>query len=409
MLSFLKSRLLRPGKVCGVEIVLLPEGGPFIHATVVRLKDNKIVKEKEALFVGSMEELAKKIPVDLPLALTINGKGVLHKKITGPARKEKRFDVLLPNANPHDFYLQVLPCRDFDSATIVRRDIVDRLLKELKEQGFKVIAVDCGPGNMSNLIPWINGPASSLIGAGFAIRFDGQKEVLDIEVIAVDSEQWREEQEYNIGEQYIKASGLTAFGTAIGLIAEGIEGENRLNAPAVAAERDEYRYFRYFRAAGLALLSAVFVILLISFLVYNHYFEKNAGLQASRVVFQDQAAETHRLRAAVKDKEGLIHQYGWDKPSRLSYYADRIGGLVPGTTVLTDMKLFPVSTAVSGDEWRFKKDTIQVAGTCEDPTELNRFANNLKNIREFREVNIKSYLYSKDNGSGVFLMEIVTL
>jgi hypothetical protein len=57
----------------------------------------------------------------------------------------------------------------------------------------------------------------------------------------------------------------------------------------------------------------------------------------------------------------------------------------------------------------FQQDTIQITGTCGDPAELNRFVNNLRNIRDFRDISIKSYLYKKENQDGVFSMEIITM
>lgn len=78
--------------------------------------------------------------------------------------------------------------------------------------------------------------------------------------------------------------------------------------------------------------------------------------------------------------------------------------------MLTDLWLNPVSAPLLGEGQNvdFKKDTIQVSGTCDDPTELNQFTNNLRNIQRFKEVSVRSYNYKKELGSGAFFMEIIT-
>jgi hypothetical protein len=132
--------------------------------------------------------------------------------------------------------------------------------------------------------------------------------------------------------------------------------------------------------------------------------------QARRAQRKDETIKKGKLRLAIEAKEKFILQYGWDHPSRLSFYADRIAGLLPANTLLTSMKINPRNNSSFGynTQLTFKNDTIQIMGTCEDPTDLNKFTNNLKNMQNFKAVNVKNYSYKKELQSGSFLMEIIT-
>jgi Tfp pilus assembly protein PilN len=158
------------------------------------------------------------------------------------------------------------------------------------------------------------------------------------------------------------------------------------------------------------MLSFIFAILMINFLLYMHYSASNAEHAASLLLTQDEQKKTAKLESEVQAKEGFLNRYGWDRPSRISFYADRIAALVPDDAMLTALRINPLITSLLGGDGlpRFQQDTIQLSGTCDDPAELNRFANNLRNISDFREINIKSYLYKKETQQGLFSMEIIT-
>ena len=146
-----------------------------------------------------------------------------------------------------------------------------------------------------------------------------------------------------------------------------------------------------------------------NFFVYDYYFSLNKERGDNREISREQERKMQKLLVDLQSREGFLSRLGWDQRSRLSFYADRIAGLVPGNTILTGLWINPVNKPALGEGRgiSFKKDTIQLAGTCDDPTELNQFTNNLKNIQNFKAVNILSYDYKKI-GSGAFFMEIIT-
>ena len=413
MFDQIKNRLLRINRAFGVEILLLPSDELIARVVILKLERSKVVKEKESQPFQSLEELQKLIPPGSPVAVTINGKGVLHKKIERDAWSENILERILPNANPADFYLDKFECETFYSIHVVRKAVYDSILDHLVRSKFRILSVSLGIPTIRYSIPYMNGigPNEGIKANHHIIYVDHEKKIIDVQIISDDPGQTSASVEYNIGDQYVFAKNLLAFSSAMGLLAGAAFDDTDVVNATLAAEKREYRYFKYFKAASWSLLCVVFSLLLANFLVYMHYSRSNLEHVSSLLSTQEERQKTEKLEAEILAKEGFLNKYGWDRPARISFYADRIAALVPDDALLTDLKINPIVTSVLGGDGlpKFQQDTIQVSGSCEDPAELNRFANNLRNVVDFKEINIKSYLYKKEIQTGLFSMEIITL
>lgn len=413
MIEPIKNKLLQIRRAWGLEISFLAAGEMLIQVVAVRLRNGQIIKEKEVHSVDCIANLEKVIPIGAPLAVTISGKGVLHKKIPPGEGTDKVFETILPNGNPGDFYMQISPYEHFSSACLIRRSQLDGVVDQLLHKRYKVLGLSLGVADLRYLLPYLNpdGDTGEIRTNHFLVRLDGQKMVTDIGPAAFPVGETRPVLEYSIGNQYVYSRGLIAFGSALGLLAGSAYGDEGILQDKVIGQGTEYCYFRYFGAACWSLLGGLFVALLISFLFYSHYARLNEEVSARLLLSGTQAQRTKQLESGLATREKFVRRYGWDHPSRISLYADRIAGLVPEEAVLTILKIDPVTTGWGGDNgWmNFQQDTIQVSGTCDDPTELNRFVNNLRNIHDFQQISIKSYSYKKELQTGIFFMEIITL
>lgn len=412
MLSQIRNKVLQIHRAYGIEISLIPNDEVVIQAVALRLEKNKVVKETESHSFSSIAALHKVIPAGSPVAVTINGKGVLHKKIIRENLTGNLFDAILPNANPADFYLEHYDSESFSSVYIIRKAILDQIVDELIQNKFKILTVAMGVTDIQYLIPYFTAEKESdgIKSNHYIIRFDRQKNVTDVESVPFMVDEVRPVLEYSIGDQYVFTRGIMAFASAMGLLTGTAFGNAGLNSPAIKKEREDFRYYKYYKASLWLFLSGLFFILLVNFLLYSHYAKLNEELSVTRIQTQGELIKNEKQESAILVKEKFIGQFGWDHPSRISLYADRIAALVPDDAQLTGLKINPVNIGFSGDNrlLSFQQDTIQITGTCEDPVELNRFVNNLRNIRDFHEINIKNYLYKKETQNGTFSMEIIT-
>jgi Tfp pilus assembly protein PilN len=412
MWQTLKNKILQIGHASGIEIILLPDGEMVISAVTIKLKRHKIVKEAELSFIRNFDELSHKLDRRHPLTVVINGKGILHKKITAGLPEDKIFGNILPNARPDEFYQSSVTYGSFISAWVVRKEVVDKIIHELTGKGFKVLTAMIGVNAIDRLLPYLNlGDQHQLQSNNYLIHIERDNKLGGVETIPLQKDGGIDRSEYSIGDQYVFSTGLLSFGAALGLLAgEGYVSQNISNED-IKKQGEEFRFFKYYKVSLWTLLAGVFAILLINFILYDHYFQKNESRLAFRLINQSSEIKIQKIRASIRTKEDFIRKYDWAHASRLSFYADRIAGLLPDDAILTDMKISPVNTGLDGEDGRitFRRDTIEITGTCDDPTTLNRFVNNLKNIPDFKAVGIKSYLYRKEAQNGIFLMEIITI
>lgn len=413
MIEQIKNRILQIRRAYGLEVSFLPGDELAIQLVTVRLEKSKVIKESERHSIATVADLAKLIPSGAAVAVTVNGKGVVHKKISAEDGTNKIFEKALPNANPVDFYVEIGYYELNRSVFIVRRTQLDSIVEQLLRGKYKVLALSLGVADLRYLMPFLNLDSGSgeIKTNHFMVQSDPQRRITDIAASAFPAGEVRPRIEYSIGNQYVFSTGLMAFASAMGLLTGSAYSGEGISNDRVAGERMEYRYSRYFRAASWSLLGGVVTLLLISFLLYNHYAGRNEEDAATQLQLESQQQKAKQLEDGLVSKEKFISRFGWDHSSRLSLYADRIAALAPEEAVLTSMKINPVNTAAFSDNGliSFQQDTIEVTGTCDDPAELNRFVNNLRNIRDFRDISVKSYMYKKEIQSGIFFMEIITI
>ncbi len=273
---------------------------------------------------------------------------------------------MLPNANPNELYVTVTQLEGIASIAIARKEIADKILLELQQHGFHVLSVSIGMQDALNVLPFITLEGEmALQTPQFVLHTNQRREIIDVG----NAPSWEpggyDKIEYNIGDQYVSSPALLAFGSAMGLMVNGPGGPLPFSPQTVLQERTNFTYSRYYTTGLWSLLIFLFTLLFVNFLVYEHYFSLNKDREDHRQVSLEQEKKMQKQLTFLQSREDFIRKQGWDQSSRLSLYADRIAGLVPSGTVLTDLWINPVNSTLLGDAGTvsFKKDTLQLTGT----------------------------------------------
>ena len=408
MWNSIEQKILQINKATGIEIIILDDDKLIINTDTASTRNNTIIKGKEINGLKELAGLTEEIDPAIPLSVVINGKGVLIKKIDIPI-KNGLVQSVLPNANPNDFYFEHFSGQHHEIISIVRKETADRIIAELKKLGFKVISVSLGFSAINNILPFLKTNSQKHIESdSLLLEIGNNNEIIDFRNKDQINNIKYQAGEYLVANQYIRPANILSFSAATALLADDLKTSGSMNKQVLSADRREYRYFKFFRTAGWALLIIILSALLINFLAYNKYFNKNKSIAESRLFSTQQDQKFKLLEKEVRQKEKFLEQSGWTGTSRTSFYADRIAGLLPGDVLLTSMQIYPArnnSVSETGNNL-FKKDTIIVNGVCDDPVELSRFMNGLKVLPDFKEVSIKNYMVR--NESGTFTMEIIT-
>jgi Tfp pilus assembly protein PilN len=409
MLRSVKRKILQIEKAGGIEIIFTTDEKMIINCSYLRAKNNKIIKIAELANMTSIEELASKIDISLPVSLIINGKGILTKKV-GTINNRNIIQSVLPNANPNDFYFETKQQNDSTVVTIIRKEQADKILLLFKKNGFKIIGTSFGFSVVRNILPLLKTKFPVILSTtsmAIGLNENGITELHHLENAEINA---YDPAEYTMGDQYVKSVNILSFGAAIGALTIDIDVISDVAIPMLNEERNEYRYFRLFRAAGVALLIFTMSVLLISFLLYNNYFSKNKYLANSNLEYAQNEQQLKTIENNIKAKERFLERSGWNGNSHASLFADRIAAVVPGEIQLTSLQIFPQrsNSIVDNFTTAFKQDTILAGGICNDASKLNDFMTSLKMLPQFKEVSIKTYSVKKENDQGVFFIEIAT-
>jgi hypothetical protein len=411
MWQHLEQKILQVNKVTGIEVTFSPDNRYLIDGIVISNKKNRIVKEDEFTGITQVSELVKKADPKIPVSIVFNGKGILVKKIPGGETLNNPLMAVLPNANPADFYFETQQYSGFSVAAISRKEIIESFIQLLKNAGFTVLQASLGFNTISHVLSFINlDDKLPLITNLYSLQADAGKNIIGYEVKETQDADQLRITEYAIGNQYIRAAHILAFSAAVYILTDNLKNTPILQSATLTHDRTEFRYQNLFKFAGMALLSFIFIVLLLNFFIYSHYFNKNKELHVTHVFSKEKQEQTAVIAARIKNKEEFLLRSGWHKPCKASFYADRIASLTPFNTLLTSMAIYPVKSNVSGEfpVMNFKTDTIAVTGTCENPVDINQFMNNLKIIEQFKTVTLKNYLYKKEKETATFSLEIIT-
>jgi len=407
----LKHKILQVTEVAGVELITKHNGSLSANAVLVSLDKKEIIKKNEWKNLNNIGELNGKLSAKTAVTLIITGKNVLVKAIEPRENIQNYVAEIFPQANPNEFYSSILKQKDKILVAVTRKEFVDTAIDELALQGYRVIDFSLSFFDIVAILPYLNNDVSGSIETPvYTIQYDTKFSIQSFETSNSKIFDHFTEKEYSFANQYLKASTVLPFAAACRLIAGSITSRPEINNEKVLLQREEFKYFKYFIAASWAVLVGFFTLLLINFIFYNYYFNKNKELAVLQTLSEDQGEKFKKQTLAIKHKEAFLKETGWIKASKTSYFADRIASLVPSDIYLTALHFYPPNNAslLEKKETPFKKDTIQITGNCQDPVGLNQFTNNLKNLSEIKDVVVKNYVYTKETEKAIFLIEIIT-
>ncbi|HEY1872067.1 MAG TPA: hypothetical protein VGG71_13480 [Chitinophagaceae bacterium] len=409
MFNQIREKILQINSVVGVEISIHSQDEISIHAIHLKLEKNKITKIREEQLLKNPEDLKNKFGIAHPIALTLAGRGVLVKKYPHEENIPNPIERILPTANPDEFYSDILQTPEISFISVVRKDLADGIIEKFTSKGFRILSISLGVRDMQYLDGLINFDNNFTVNTNcYQIKYsqDGQiTDVINNPVIINDIDK----KEYNIGDQYAWSQTIFPFASATRLLTEGTGGLDTISNNKILVARHSYNQFRWYRSASWVFLIGIFSILLVNFLFYSYYFNKNNAMRVEQNLLHERMERSNFLIGQISKKEDFIQSVGWNKPARLSFYADRIASVVPDSLLLTQMKIYPLNTwdIYESSPLSFKNDTILLTGSCSDPATLNQFTGDLKSINLFRNVTVKNYLLNHDTKNAVFNIELI--
>jgi len=401
MLDKLK-QILVPQKAAGFEIVLLGDNKLQIRLVLLEVKNKQIITETKTDTIESLEQLKSYISSDTPLSIVLNGKGILHKKLSESSDSSNAIQSILPNANAADFYIQKYTNEDKQFISIVRKSIADELIKLLTSQGFLVASLSLGPFLINSVLPLTESIGNSLSFEGHTLT------IYNHGIIDYKPSPTSEEGSIQIDEEVVENKFILSYAASFSELALG-HSQISIEDSFFAEQREELKHKNIFKIAGIGTLCFFLLVLMINFFLFDAYRKDLEKLTAQEAHYSGVLNKASSVEKEVKEKEAFLTDAGWFSASRTSYYSDQIALTVPAAIKLVSLSVNPFNEKESRAKKKniFSTGTIVISGECSRATELNPWLQKLKQIRQVYKAEIVNYTFDNKDRKGVFNIKIL--
>ena len=397
--------IIKTTTVAGIEIILLPDGNYEINAVVLKKTKIALTTEKQKEGIKDFTELAQFIGTELPIVLTLNGKGIVHRKISYSETDTlvTLINKVLPNANLNEFNLQ----QTFISSSqvfisLIRSTSVNEVLEELKKN--KLIQItNCllGPFSINNLIPLISLSDAQLNVGIYQLQIN-ERQITDVTILPEKTSE-----AVLIGDEPIPSDLLIAFATALSHFTTFDAGI--INSEEINAVKEEFKQKQKFKLTRGAILIAMFIILFVNYFAFDHYWTKSRNMSTTLALNQSALNRCNTLKAEYDRKKEFLEQNGLLESSRTSFYADKLAESLPTSIQWTDVNIRPLKKKKDADETEgllFENKTIKISGKCQRSTDLNNWMKQLKSKSWINTIALVNYKQSSEDDEGMFSIEI---
>ena len=401
MNDWLKKYLTHHKKVAGVEINLQEQLHQLQIVILEKQKQSIGIVGQQSSILG-LDLLSGFISLNTPLAISLTGKGIIHKPLTRlPETAERAITAVLPNARADDFIYQTQQLGDTYWISIVRRTTAEAIIQKLQALGFYILHLSIGILSLPFVLPFIPKQYLSWQTAGFEFQTSNGKIIQFQKTTTVFST------DINIDNEQLNSSLILAFSTAFPTLLQATQLPN--NASIIEESKRDFFYKKLFQFLGWIFLIGTFSVLCVNFALFSWFSQQNQQLNTILLYHRQQLHQLDSLQHQYQTKQIFFEQSSALKPSKTSYYLDQIGQSIPKGIRLTNLQLFPPlgkNKRERDKAIRFHLAIIYIKGICQKSIVLNNWIRSLEKLDWVQEVKVLPYAEQVD-GTGTFELELL--
>ena len=383
--------LLKGNSVAGIDLTIAEDGTCEISLVILKKKKSTIETVVKISAIAAIADLHGRLKKSVPVILSINGKGIIHKNVNDEADDSILYKVL-PNANPDLFYVQKFIAADTGKiVSVSRKELMEDIISQFVAEGFIVLDTVMGPVNLDSAIQLF--VSTGVIQTknyritsenGHINGFERQKNTGYDQILKLNNE------EFSVDHVIPYANALSFF----------IQGNRNIeyigNIPP--SGRENFIYKKALQASGWGILAAVFIILFANYFFFEHFRTKNRALKMELGFNSGLIEKMEKLQNELNLKEEMFEKSGLLNVSRLSFYADKIAMSVPHGIILSRMNINPVAEKIRpGEQIIFSNQRIEIEGTTKYSSLVNDWIKKLK--KEDWIANVQSIEYNQESFS----------
>ena len=360
------------------------ENNSFNLLQLTKQQNELIISNNEQ--THSFEKNIEELKGQKHVFLIVNNEKVLSKKLTDTSLE--RTSIVrnaFPSISMSDFYYEVLVTETDSFVSIVRKEVVDKIISAYKEKGISVIDFSIGNLVIKNLKDLIGD--KTLFSSNAKIYFDS-KNIKEI------SKENTSKVSYSIND--LEVSNTTILPLA------GIISYYSKNASSTISEelKEDYIQKRFFDVGLKVGLGFLMMILLINFLFFSSYREQVGNLTGELQLSETYKNQLNSLQSEVTQKKQLVESVNSASNSKLSKHIDELGVSVPNTILLSQIQYQPKKGIQKADKkLQFESNKLMVKGTSKENEAFTKWISVLEKTTWIQNVSINAYGKGKKTNS----------
>ena len=358
------------------------EGGSFV------------LSNGDVNFESDINDFKKEEILKFPVVLTIEGKGVLHK-FTETSSDKIKLRNIIPNIKEEDFYINYTPNANGTWVSIVRKDVVSKILEDKGVSIDNIVDLYLGPTaiqwltEMSNELP-------SFVGGSELTYQNNQLQSI------------RKSSEGHLKNRLIFGADLefnkhlSFIGALVSFSKKNSFHKNEFWTKNTSTLKDK-KTFQNTLKLTLAILLLVFMGNMVFNQVLNGTYNEKAALALKNTDLVNQSV-------ALQEEEDLrkefIEKLGLEVNPQFAVFSDEIGETVPQSIQLSRLIVNPLKKAIRKKKLiEFKKEIIEIGGFCKSSQVCNEWVQELRTLNWVKKIELVEFKFNKDN-IGEFIIEV---
>lgn len=382
MIEQIKTYLKFGNRFYGVELTQV--NGANKYYGIVLKKKSKQLKIETHFEASDIETLKTHIPKGKPISLVINTDSVLTKKVQGKSNAAlKLAHLAFPNIKIEDFYYETISQGKNHFVSICRKSYVDELLQDYALKQISVIDFTLGSLIISSIVDFVETDAIQT--SKSLISVDNSQ------IIDISSDVLSHEKTYNINGLEVSNNQVLGFTAALNLVLK----DQQIQSSYTDTKTQLNNTFKQKQFANQFLkigLSCLFIILLINFLFFNHYYKEVNTLRETSQLLESSKAKMVYLNEKVQKTEKMLDDVLESSTSKSSYYIDVIINKLPESILLKELNYQPLIKKIKENKViENHKNTILISGQSNESITFSQWISQLESLKWIQSVEILSF------------------
>jgi len=395
----------RINQAAGVSVHVSNDGTLAVAACLITVQDNKLDIAKKIPGLSTLGELKTQLPPKIYIALNLSGKGILHKRIDKVNEvNQNNFNLILPNGNPADFYIQHFISGDHSFVSVIRRVDADKWISEIETLGFIPLMLCLGPFPVQNIVSQLNVYDQEIIFNGNIIHRDEQSNWASYRYEDSALSPFALKVELEIIHETLVVPYAAAFQLILASQLDPIHAE----VPALETVFNQKLADNKLKVQGFMVLAVLFTLLLINFVLFSWLGSSNAELSAQASKTAQSTTDIQGISDTIKQKEGLLHILGWEEGISKSALVDQVAAMLPPELSWKEVAIDPVdlNTTRAQKSLTFYNRVIRIVGNSEKIIPVNEWIARVKTKKWVKNIQLDSYAYNSELNTGQFTITI---